>query len=477
MGSCSKGGAQKQRRAFHVEPVEKRGRGPGGQRRLGQPEGPRNAPGQPLAEDQQHHAQHRRQDRAAFQQDRRQKVLGVDLVGPHRGHQRHEDQPGPHAEGGQPGQRRRRLGGRGQHRAQRLGRLAQKPGDEAAGLARLVHRDEGQRQREGQQVVDDPVEQQRRGDLLERRLRRHRRDHHRLEHADPAGHVAQHPGHGGGREHRQEGQEVGRRGGQQHVERQRRHHRVDQREAELREQDARRGGRDLDAADAQAAIGGRKPDQQPDQPRRPGPGPDPDRRRGEGQDGPQRVGLDGQRRQADDGDAEAEGQRHEGRDAGHLEGVEPEGRVDAVAHRAPRHDADADGVAEAVAEEPAHRDDAQRDALAQMPQRRPVIADQRGVARRGRRQRGQKGRPGRGADLGDDVRRANGPEQVIERVDAQREQPQPQRHRNRPAPGRAGPARRLGLRNRLAHPPRPVLFRRRRRRAAARRPSTARRPG
>ena len=154
-----------------------------------------------------------------------------------------------------------------------------------------------------------------------------------------------------------------------------------------------------------------------------------DARRGQRHDPRQGIGMDRQRSEPDYRDTDAKGQCHEGRHACHLEGVEPEGRIDPIAHRPARHDADPDRVAKAVAQKAAGRHDPQRHPPPQIAQRRPVIADQRDIARDRRRKRRQQRRPRRCPCLCDHFRRPHRLQQMMQRIDPQAEKPQPQDHR------------------------------------------------
>ena len=97
------------------------------------------------------------------------------------------------------------------------------------------------------------------------------------------------------------------------------------------------------------------------------------------------------------GDAEpehggvAEPERQAGNEAelGDLDGVEPPGRVHAVAHRAAGEDAGADIVADRIAGEPAERGDAVRHVMAaDRAQREEIVERQREIAE-GDEQRGE----------------------------------------------------------------------------------------
>ncbi len=250
--------------------------------------------------------------------------------------------------------------------------------------------------KQGHQVVDRPVRQQRRRQGLSRHIGRQRREDHRLEYADAAWNVADDAGDDGGGVGREKTDQPNIGLGREHYpEHGCRQAEIDDGDTDLAESDQRTGRPQRPTPDLQVDLRERAP-------------------AGVGDDGREQRGADGQRQaamQVQDGDrvrrADQEGdardcgepdsdrqagERGDGRD---VDRGDAGGRIQAEADRSAGEGREAQSVTEGVGDERGEYDARVGYRLAQIAQRHQVIEAQQPVARRGAGESDQDAPPGK----------------------------------------------------------------------------------
>ena len=224
--------------------------------------------------------------------------------------------------------------------------------------------------------------------------------------------MAEDAGHRGRRENAEERKEADLARWQEQVERERGEADVAKAEDRLPDQDGKRGRTQREAPEAEAAAPRAGKDKRrhghEDQRKR---GP-PRRFARQGRKLGQRVGKKRNCRKPDQRGGNAVGHRCEGRDSGDVISVQPEARIDAIAHRPARHGAEADGVAEGIGHQPARHGDRQRQRLADIAQPRPVVAHKEQISDQCRQCRQQQRAGGRRLDMRKHVGKFHVPQQL-----------------------------------------------------------------
>ena len=251
----------------------------------------------------------------------------------------------------------------------------------------LGQRQKQQRDHEGQQKVNQPVEQQCRHRVVDRNRGREGCDHNAFEDTDAAGHMARNTNHRG---HCIDGQHVGERqrsGGQQKVQHQRGHENICEGDEDLPHHvwPGRCGEGEMTDLQRSTPTGDYRRDQDHDH-------ADCNRRpaqylRRPGHQVRQSRRMDRQCGQPDQRGTDPIGDGRKGRNCRDIIGIQPQCRIDPVTHRTARDGAEPDRVAKCVAQEPAKRDGRRGRGLADVTQGRPVVTDQRDIPGGGSRQR------------------------------------------------------------------------------------------
>ena len=179
------------------EIVHERGDRTGQKGRHREPPRRGDTPGQPMRHDQQHDPGNRRGEGAPLKQQRADDIALGHGVRTDRGDHGHQKQPDTEAKRDDGDQQRRQPVQRRQRRLD-LGIAGQKLLSCPAGKARLVQGHQQEGQHEGQDIVDQPEQQQRRGHVPDRHRCGHGTDDDGLEHADAAGDMAQDADHARG---------------------------------------------------------------------------------------------------------------------------------------------------------------------------------------------------------------------------------------------------------------------------------------
>ncbi len=252
-------------------------------------------------------------------------------------------------------------------------------------LQQLLAGEQQQGAQERQHIVDAAIEQQGGQQLVHRQVLGQQQAHARLEHPDPAGHMGQHPEEAGqheGTEQHRIGDAVRR---QQHIEHGGGGHPVQQCHQQLQQPGSEYRQHQLVAAPDQhglwpAQVAKHRQERQPP-------------RQVEQLIGPQRPvrqqggGLPHQQGRAPPGQqAEKEGHRAEEDDPGHLPGVEPECRVDAIAHRRAGQQGKSQGIGEGVGDKRGDPHLLPGQPLAEGVHRQHVVAAEAAIAEQGQQQ-------------------------------------------------------------------------------------------
>ena len=230
---------------------------------------------------------------------------------------------------------------------------------------------------------------------------------------------AHHHRHSKDRQHVGKGQ---RAGGQQQVQNQRRHDHVDSGDQQLAQQVPASWGRHPELAPGNRPAPVRHRSQR-----------DHGHQKSRNRNQTQRLGSDvhkhlqgggmhRHRAQTDQRRSDAKRHRRKSGNRCNIIGIHPQRRINAIAHGPAGHHAQPDGVAQRIAQKPAQRDRTGRGGLADIPQRRPVVTDQRNITRRGRGQRTGDQVRWRGLQLRQHHPHVQRSQQMIQCIDPRNEQ-------------------------------------------------------
>lgn len=251
----------------------------------------------------------------------------------------------------------------------------------------LAQRDDERREHERYEVVDDAIRREGRAESRDRHVVAERDEHHRLEDADAARDVAREPGHRRARVERDESEKGHVVHGQEHVEHEAGEQDVERRDRELLERERAGGQADLPGPDRER-LGAMEAGTERDADEQARGGRDRAQHfRREMRDLRDFLGMDQDRERTDGVHPDGEGEHAERGDARDVSAVQAFVEVHAVAHRAARDRAGARHVRDRITAERGQRDGGIGQTLADVGERRAVVAGQEQEARRGRGER------------------------------------------------------------------------------------------
>jgi len=411
---------QKQRqkqRLLVVRPLEQRRGDAERDARRGHVVGGVEPPREPLRHEQQRGAEHAAREVGELDHaERQQPVQPLEPPGRRRSRAREEQQ---HA------------AEEGEHREQARGDALAQPADERRGtrglrapLPQLVGHERHERQREGQQVVDGAVDDERRQELRGREVGREQHEHQALEHAHAARDVARQREHLRAQVRAQQAQVAEAARGQEHEERRRGERPVERRHRELRTADARGRQRQLVASQADRTtppddgceVAGDRQQHQPADGRE---------QLVTGQLVRLRQRAEREAQAAERAEAQPEGDRVREHDPRQLRGAHAPARVEAVAHGGAREHRPADAVGDGVGEDRGRGDAYSRQRVADVGEGDHVVPGERRVVERGEQERRDEPRRRHREHGGAQLVPGDGVELAAQDEERRREQQQP----------------------------------------------------